>query len=64
MVIEPLTSRFVTLQNEAGAMLPLEPLVKVGNEGGVTTEQATYLSLRCDITQPAWWQHECFVLKP
>lgn len=64
VVIEPLTTRFVTLQNEAGAMLPLEPLRQMGNEGGVTTEQATYLSLRCDLTQPAWWQHECFVLKP
>jgi hypothetical protein len=64
VVFEPLLTRFSTLAEEAGTMLPLgaQPLEGLDAQG--TKEQGKFLSLRCDILQPTWLQNECFVLRP
>lgn len=64
VVIEPLLTRFVTLPEEAGTMLPLGDQPPEGLDAQGTKEQGKFLSLRCDILQPTWLQNECFVLRP
>jgi uncharacterized protein (DUF2267 family) len=63
VVVEPLLTRFITLPEEAGTMLPLRAEAE-DFAGQHANEQSQFLSLRCDILQPAWLQNECFVLRP
>ncbi|WP_254510950.1 hypothetical protein [Anatilimnocola floriformis] len=60
VTIEPFLTRFITLPDEGGALLPLGPLPTQGID---MTPPTQFLSLRCDIGQPQWLQHECFVLE-
>lgn len=64
VVCEPLLTRFVTLPDEAGTMLPLGPQPPEGDDAQGNKEQDRSLCLRCDILQPTWLQNECFVLRP
>lgn len=62
---EPLLTRFMKLPDEAARLLPLGPLPPENagfkdNSG----QPSAFLTLRCDIPTPQWWQHECFVIKP
>jgi hypothetical protein len=63
VVVEPLLTRFITLPDEAGTMLPLRAQAE-GFDAQGGKEQGKFLILRCDILQPAWLQNECFVLRP
>jgi hypothetical protein len=62
---EPLLTRFIKLPDEAARLLPHGPLPQENagfkDMGG---QPSAFLTLRCDIPAPAWWQHECFVIKP
>lgn len=64
VVIEPLLTRFITLPEEAGTMLPLGDQPQEGLDAQGSKEQGKFLSLRCDMLQPTWLQNECFVLRP
>lgn len=61
--IEPLLTRFITMTDEAGTMLPLGSLPEAFDPNQ-TNEQGKFLSIRCDLLQPTWFQHECFVIQP
>ncbi len=64
VTLEPLLTRFVTLPAEAGTLLPLGALPSEPNVNTGESQQSMFLSVRCDILQPQWLQHECFVLRP
>lgn len=63
VAVEPLLTRFITMPDEAGTMLPLRAQAEEFDGQGAK-EQGKFLSLRCDILQPTWLQNECFVLRP
>lgn len=63
VTIEPLLTRWITLPDSAGAILPLGALHPDCNDPATTFEQGKFLSLGCYMPQPQWFQNECFVLQ-
>jgi|GEM_PF-7118878 len=63
VTVEPLLTRFVTLPDEAGSLLPLGALAPESFDPSTPGQQGSFLSLRCDLRQP-WLQNECFVILP
>ena len=61
VTIEPLLTRFITLPDEGGTLLPLGAFPPEVVE---STSPAQFLTVRCDIAEPRWLQNECFVIQP
>lgn len=64
LTLEPLLTRFTTLPDEAGSLLPRGVLSAEMYDGAIDQLPLAALTVRCDLTQPLWHQHECFVLQP
>lgn len=65
LTVEPLLTRFATLPDDGGSLLPRGTLPSELQADGTLDQQPMQsLTVRCDLLKPMWLQHECFVLLP